>query len=610
MEADETGTIERLKTLRAELVDPAISRHHGRIVKLMGDGMLVEFASVVDAVQCAVEIQRAMPDREPGTPQEQRIRYRIGINVGDIVIDGDDIFGDGVNIAARLEALAKPGGVAISGTAYDQIRSKIDFGYEDAGVVEVKNIRQPVRVYHVMPDGGARDTIAAASQSAGGGRRRVILAVALMLLVALAGGGWWWAQGRGGGTETHSGIVTSLLNKPAVAVLPFVNTSGDAEEEAFADGLTRTVIGALSRVSGLAVASGGTTFSYKGKTASPRDVGDDLNVQAVVEGSIQRSGDRSRIDVQLADARTNRVLWSNGYSISADDTSAMQAQIVKDLVTNLQAELVEGEAMRTFSSTTENAEAFEYATRLRGHYVAVTQRDNSAGIRIAKKALELDPDYTRVWVSLGWFLYQRVTEGWSTNSEADQAAARSAIERAIEIDPHLPDSYTMLSKIKHMFDRDFTASVELAQKGVELNLNNPQGWWVLGDSLYYIDEFDEALRAFKQMRRLSPRLPSRMLVNMGHSFRLSGEPEKAEAIFEEIVDMQTSDAYTAQGLLGLAMVKAELGDETEARTIVSRAIELDPRLSVRYQMNLYVVMENENTAERWHDTLSALGLPD
>ena len=609
MEADETGTIERLKTLRAGLVDPAISRHHGRIVKLMGDGMLVEFASVVDAVQCAVEIQRAIPDHEIGIPEEQRIRYRIGINVGDIIIDGDDIFGDGVNIAARLEALAMPGGVAISGTTYDQVRSKIDFGYEDAGAVTVKNIRQPVRIYHVMPDGGASEAIAAASQSAGGRRRRVILAAALMLLVALAGGGWWWVQGRGDRTETHSGMVTSLLDKPAVAVLPFVNTSGDATQDAFADGLTRNVIGGLSNIYGLAVVSTAVSMTYKGKSVPVKQLAAELQVQSVLEGSVQPSGEQLRINAELVDAATGQVIWSEPYTRDADDLLAVQDEIVKNVMTALQVELVAGEMLRNFSSTTDNPEAFEYASRVFRHYMAQTDADNAEGIRLLSKALELDPEYSRAWVSLGWFHFQRVYEGWSEDRDADVAAAQAVIDRAIELSPRLPASYTLAGNIALILEQDHDRAIELSRKGVDLNLNNAQGWWVLGRALAYAGVPEEGLRAFEQVLRLTPRLPPLILGFMGEAYLLAGRLDEAETALRETAISADGGKGPAQAYLGLALINAERGREEEARAAVASAIRADPRVSLGFQRTQWI-FRDEKLLESWLDLLRGLGLPE
>ena len=324
MGADETGTLAQLKTHRKELIDPKIAEHCGRIVKTTGDGILVEFASVVDAVQCAVEVQRAMTQRNAHVPEDRRLEFRVGINLGDIIIDGDDIYGDGVNIAARLEGLAEPGGICISGTAFDQVEGKLDYGYEFSGEQQVKNIEKPVRVYSVRPD--KDDQVEKPS-----------------------------ADKAGEKSPPH--------DKPSIAVLPFTNMSGDPEQAYFSDGITEDIITDLSKVSGLFVIARHSSFTYRGKEVKLEQVGRELGVRFVLEGSVRKAGDRVRITAQLVDATTENHLWAERYDRNLEDIFAVQDEVAQKVVSALAVTLKAGEEERLGRKHTPNLEAYDLFLR-------------------------------------------------------------------------------------------------------------------------------------------------------------------------------------------------------------------------------------------------------
>jgi adenylate cyclase len=317
MGEDEIGTLSALKAHRAEFIDPEIARHSGRLVKLMGDGALVEFASVVDAVECARSIQRGMIERNVGVAEDQRIEFRIGVNVGDIIVEGDDIYGDGVNVAARIEALAEPGGICISRTARDQVRDKLDITLGDMGEVEVKNIARPVRIFRVPVDYMEGSAVSAAP-------------------------------------------ATALPDKPSIAVLPFDNMSGDPEQEFFADGLTEDILTALSRFHGLFVISRNSAFVYKGKATNLQEVAKDLGVQYIVEGSVRKAGNRVRITVQLIDAQSDRHIWAERYDRDLEDIFAVQDEVTSAIVATLPGRIDAATQERAERKRPENMAAYEF----------------------------------------------------------------------------------------------------------------------------------------------------------------------------------------------------------------------------------------------------------
>ena len=359
MEIDEVATLEALKSCRSKIIDPTISEHHGRIVNTTGDGVLVEYGSVVDAVASAVSIQRAIAGRNEAVPEDRRVLFRIGINLGDIIIDGDDIFGDGVNIAARLESIAEPGGICISGAAYEQLKAKVDVGYADLGALQVKNIATPVRAYRVLLDSEAAGTVVSEQLSKPRTKWAPIAGLAVTALVIgvllLA---WWPSSVEQVSTGAKDQISFALPDKPSIAVLPFANLSGDPEQEYFADGLSGSLIAALSRVPELFVIARSSTFTYKGKTVTAQTVAEELGIRYVLEGSVQRGGQTVRITAQLVDGTNGEQIWAKYFDRDLTDIFDIQDEITNSVTTALQVELTEGEYVRKWRAGTNNVEAW------------------------------------------------------------------------------------------------------------------------------------------------------------------------------------------------------------------------------------------------------------
>jgi len=397
MGADEEGTHERLQTHRRQLIDPKITEHHGRIVKTTGDGLLAEFPSVVDAVRCAAEVQRGMIDREPEVPDERRIRLRIGINLGDVIAEGGDIFGDGVNVAARLEALAEPGGICISGTVRDHVRDKLPFQFEDTGEQSVKNIARPVRVYALRPEAVVELPVSSARPTP---------------------------------------PISPPLAAPrlSIVVLPFTNLSSDPEQQYFADGITEDLTTDLSRISDMLVISRNTAFTYRNKPVDTKQIGRELGVRYVLEGSVRRSGNRVRINAQLIDAETDAHLWAERFDGDTLDLFALQDEVTSRIAVALNLELVAAEAVRP----TEHPDALDYILRGRAALLKPGRDGYAQAIDLFERALALDSGSAQAQSLLAGVLVNRVLDGMTNLAADDIARAEGLADRALATSPHSP----------------------------------------------------------------------------------------------------------------------------------------------------------------------------
>ena len=405
MAADEEGTLRQLKAHRKQLVDPKITKHRGRIVKTTGDGMLVEFVSVVDAVRCAVDIQRGMAERNANVPADKRIQFRVGINVGDIIIDGDDIFGDGVNVAARLEALADPGGIMVSGVVHDQVRDKLSFGFEDMGEQTVKNIARPISVHRVSL---TETTPPAAVKSVAAGK-----------------------------------IEPSTANRPSIAVLPFANMSGDPEQEYFADGISVEIITGVSKLRWRFVIARNSSFTYKGKAVDVKHVSRELGVRYVLEGSVRKGGNRVRITAQLIDAATGNHIWADRYDGELTDVFALQDEITKKAVAAMEPSLLEAEGIRSQQRPPENLDAWDMVMRANYQFWRLTKSDSETAIAMLRKAVERYPDYAPAHSMLAFALLVSRQVGWiSMEPEVNEPAAIAA--HAVELDDRDPWAHLAL----------------------------------------------------------------------------------------------------------------------------------------------------------------------
>ena len=477
MGVDEAATLLALNAHRKELIDAKIAQHRGRIVKLTGDGILAEFPSVVNAVTCAAEIQLKMRERNTDVPEALRIQFRIGVNVGDVIVEGDDIFGDGVNVAARLESIATPGGIAVSGAVRDHLGNRLDLAFEDIGEQALKNIERPVRVFRVTLGKRSSLGFAVAPSSA--------------------------ARPDGG--------------NPSVAVLPFSNMSGDPEQEYFADGITEDIITDLSKVSGLSVIARNSVFTYKGKHADMQEVGRRFNVSAVLEGSVRRAGNRVRINAQLIDSRDGTHLWADRYDRDLTDIFALQDEITKAIVEQLKVRLLPQEKQAIEAAPTQNIDAYTFYLQGRHFYHLHTTPHVLLAQRLFRKAVELDPAYSRAHAGLAycaWFLFANHHEGATADDILD------ASTKALALDPDLAEVHVAHALALHHAGRVQEAADEY-ERAIALNPNLFDAFYHFTESLIRLGDWEKAAKTYARASEIEPadfRCPlmlSQMYKNLG-----------------------------------------------------------------------------------------------
>ena len=559
MGEEEVGTLARLKACRRELVDPAIEEFHGRIVKLMGDGALVEFASVVDAVQCAAAIQRRMADHDQGVPEAQRIQFRIGVNLGDVIVDEGDIYGDGVNVAARLEALAEPGGVCVSGTAFDHVANKADVGFTSLGEKRLKNIADPVRVYRILLDPSKAGK--KAGRSYWPGTRTLILAGIGALIAALGAFAFEWQK-------------PLTPQRPSVAVLPFANLSGDPSQDYFADGISDALITDLAKLSGLDVVAHNSVSAYKGRPVVLADVARNLGVRYVVEGSVQRAGEQTRINAQLVDTTTGDHLWADRFDRRAAEIFAVQDEMSRDIVKALGMTPTASETQRIARPPTANLEAYDYY--LRGEQAARTGRASALreALDFYARAVALDPDFAEAFAADA----RAAVNIWRNNYDTvlqSALARKRAYEnagRALQLNPDLSLPYAMLA-ILQVVDERYEEAIESAKRAVALGPGDVEAHVALGYVYLVAGQFAEAAAAIDTALKLDPNLSPADRVVAGLVFFFNGENDRAIAILERA----RADAPGAVNILvALAAAYARAGRISDARAAVAEGIRTPP----------------------------------
>jgi len=514
MEVEEDATIARQKRYRDQVIEPAIAEHRGRLIKTMGDGLLIEFASVVDAVDCAVKIQRSMAEREAEAPPERRIRYRMGLNLGDVVVEGDDLYGDGVNVAARLEQLAEPGGLIVSGTAYDLLKGKVAVGYQYLGEQRLKNIAQPLRTYRVLIEPGAAVRVIGETRHRPRRARTVAFAAALL-------GRPWAPEIR---PASVARMAFPLPDKPSIAVLPFANMSGDSDQDYFADGITEDIITDLSKISGLFVIARNSTFAYKGHSVEVRRVAEDLGVRYVLEGSVRRAGDQVRINAQLIDATTGGHVWADRYDSQLTDVFSLQDAVTRKIVAALAVSLTADEEVRQAQRHTENAEAYDAFLQGWEFYQRFSADDFAKAIPHFERAVQLDPDYGQAYAALALVYWQSVRQGdpWTSKVSPDEfnfvsfTTARAKAERYAELAMLNPSplAYRVASAISWSY-RQFDDAVAEAEQAVSLDPNDPDGQLALAWAMIFNGRPQDALTAVERAMRLDPRNPGAYLYILG-----------------------------------------------------------------------------------------------
>ncbi|MFQ5566621.1 MAG: adenylate/guanylate cyclase domain-containing protein [Paracoccaceae bacterium] len=592
MAADEEGTVARLHTLRAQLIDPALARHGGRVVKTMGDGMLIEFPSVVDAVRCCVSVQQRMATEQADMAEARRIDFRVGINLGDVIVDGEDIYGDGVNVAARLEQLAEPGGINISGAAFHQVRGHLDVGHDDLGELELKNIPEPVRVYRLRLDAVARPRRPGRARGGWRGWRRSAL-VAAVVLLAIVGGAIWWPR--------------PPPDTPSIAVLPFENLGGDPQQVYLADGVTDNIINQLSRLGRLLVIARRSTSVYKGKPVNVQTVASELDVRYVLAGSVQQSEDRVRITTELVDSRSGKQVWAERYDRDLGEIFALQDDITLKVVTALQVKLTEGEWARMASRETNNLEAYIQYYQGVSYFMRFSADDNVRSRAFFERAIELDSGFTQAWVNLAWTYQLAARFTWSEAPEKAYERAYEIAQKARALDDANPGVYSLLSEI-YRTQGKFDEAIAAGRKAIELGPGIADNYAILAITVFYAGDFEEALRMIKKAIRLHPNHPSWFLYRLGTAYRMLGRYDEAVEALEEFRRRQlpTPNLLT---LADLAVTYSMMGREQDARATVAEALALDPQASLGRVAQMHHFKDRAHL-ERMLDALRKAGLPE
>ena len=594
MAADEEGVLARLQACLGEIVKPAIADHNGRIVKLMGDGVLAEFASVVDAVRCAVAVQEAMT--APDDSGEPPLEWRIGVNLGDIMVEADDIFGDGVNVAARLQELAEPGGVLISDDAYKQVRNKLDIEFENMGAQSLKNIPEPVTAYRVRTGSRKAASTSAAKLIRG---KRPILAAALVLVVIIAAAGIYL------GELPPEGVERSI--QQSIAVLPFENMSGDAEQEYFADGMTEDLITDLAKISGLLVIARNSTFAYKGQSPDVREVARQLDVRYVVKGSVRKAGERIRINAQLIDAETGTHIWAERYDRESTDVFSLQDEVRARIVEALRVKLTPAEEDRLARQLTDNAEAYDYYIRGLQQESFFTKEGTEESLRLFEKAIELDPSFAAAMGRLATAHTLAAETGWSPAPDESMETARLLAEKAVALDDDLPQAHWAVARVysrKRLFDGD--RAVASLRKAIALDPNYADGHAFLANILVFVGRAEEALSHIETAMRLNPQFPFWYYYVLGASQFMLTRYDAAVESLEKAIERNPTFTPTHR-ILVAAYGQLGMTDEAEWEMEELRMLGFEPTLANWKSRILY---EDPAYLARYIDGLRKAGVPE
>ncbi len=570
MGADEEATLATLNTYR-EVIDRLVLDLHGRVFGSAGDSVIAEFASPVEAVRCSVEIQQEIEARNAYLPEDRRMHFRIGVNLGDVMAEGGNLFGDEVNVAARLEGLAKAGGVCVSGTVFDHVRNKVGLVFEDLGQRQVKNISEPLRVYRVAAGTAEEDRPASPF-------------------------------------EASIGLDFSVPDYPSIAVLPFTVMSADPEQEFFADGVSEDIITALSKISRLMVVARNSTFTYKGKAVDVKQVSREQGVRYVLEGSVRKAGNRVRVTAQLVDATTGHHLWAERYDRDLEDIFAVQDEITREVVVALEVRLSAGEQARFWSSGTRNLEAWECVRQGMNVLDPCTQEGLREARRLCKRALDLDPNYAMAWVVLGttYFDEADVVTGYSTKGDRE-AMLDSAVEcaqKALELDPSCAEAYALLG-LCLLSKREYDEAIAMSEKAIALAPNHAVSLAHAAAALNKLGQAERSFELIKRAMRLCPIYPGWFLYVLATACRLLGRNESAVSAFEEGIKR---DADWLSVHVGLASTLGELGREEDAKMSISEILRLSPDFSIKKYMEGLSYRDPEELA-RFENGLRKAGLP-
>ncbi len=564
MGADDAGTLTRLKTLRAEVFDPGTKQYGGRIFKNTGDGALAEFGSATDAVQSAIDIQRELADRNAATPEDQRIVLRIGISMGDVIVDGDDLFGNGVNVAARMEGLADAGGICVSGNVHEHVGNSLGVELEDLGEQTVKNIDQPIRCYRVhLEPGGVTGTMPQRPDSP-----------------------------------------PALPGKPSIAVLPFTNMSSDPEQEYFADGMTEDLITDLSKISGLFVIARNSSFTFKGKSVDIKDVGQRLGVRYVLEGSVRRAGNRIRINAQLIDVGTGGHLWAERYDGDFEDIFALQDSITAKIIAALEVHLTPADRESTDRKPTRSAEAYDLCLKGRSEYYHYHPDHMADAVRYLEKAIEIDPNYAEAY---GYLSYCRTSAYLFTWPGADDTLdpALALAEKSVALDDKSAVAYTRLGWVQGYLGRFDEAFANL-EKATTLDPRNAEAFYAFGETMNRAGQPEKALPWFEKAFSIDTIIPPSWDFAVGSAYLLL---RRYDEVLPKLLPVIERVPNFSPARVQLARAYSEMGRIADAKREIKALLEIAPKFTIKNASRMFPYPK-EADRRRLFDSLRNAGLPE
>jgi adenylate cyclase len=604
MGEDESFTVRTLTECRKVFSDN-IEKHRGRLVNAPGDSILSEFPSVVSAVQCAVEIQEQLIVKNADLPDNRKMQFRIGVNLGDVIESGDAIYGDGVNIAARIEALAEPGGVSISRTVFNHAHKKLKYGYEYLGEQQVKNIADPVQVYKLLTAPEDMGKLIGEPEPKLQSSKRLYVAAITALIVLFSWAIWnYYSRPPKFEPALVENMAFPLPDKPSIAVLPFDNLSGDPEQDYLTDGITENIIMSLSKSPNMFVIARNSTFTYKGMPIKAQQVAEELGVRFILEGSVQRSGDRLRITAQLIDSIEGYHLWAERYDRKLKDIFAVQDEITMKIVTALRVELTIGEDARLGAKSTDNLEAYLKMMEAGKYSGRLSKDSNLLARKIYKEAIALDSKYAEAYVMLAWTHLHDAGYDWTESRTASLKLAQEIAQKALTLDDSLPGAYLVLSGI-HLRKREIKETIALREKAVSLNPNSSDSTALLAVACTFGGRYVEAIELFKKAIRLNPIPPNWYLHYLGATYRVIGNYEKAIEKFKKVI-IRDPDFWLSHW--DLAVSYGLLDREEEAQASVAELLRIRPKFSIaKVRQSLYI---DEAGKQRCFEVLRKAGLPD
>ena len=602
---DEEATIRILTAYRAAMTT-LIQKFRGRVVDAPGDNLLSEFASAVDAVNCAVEMQRELAERNAELSYERRMQFRIGVNVGDVVEEEDRIYGDGVNIAARVEGLAEAGGICISGRVYDQVENKLDLEYEFLGEQEVKNIATPLRIYRVLSHpGAAAHRVIKAKRAVSRTWRNVLVATVAIVVVGAAAAVWqFYFRSPAMEVASVEKMAFPLPDMPSIAVLPFDNMSEDPKQEYFSDGLSDQIISSISKIPHLFVIARNSTFTYKGQPVKVQKVAEDLGVRYVLEGSVQRSADRVRITAQLIDAITGRHKWSERYDRNLEDIFAIQDDITMAITKALNIELGEGEQARLWQKDTTNLKAYLKYLEATSYLNRITKEDNTRARQLSEEALALDPGYANAYVHLGWTHWNDARFGWVESRGKSIETAYKYAQKAIEQDDTLDTAHLLIGGV-YLVKRQQEKNVAQAERALAINPNGARNNMYMAGALGCAGKWEESLGYAKKAMRFAPFPPVWYFWILGRSYFMTSQYDKAIETFKKAVHV-SPDYLVAHAFL--AACYSSLDRQAEAAAEAGEVLRINPKFDLESYAKTSLPYKNKGDIDRYVAALRKAGL--